>query len=326
MQDKILHDIKIHYGLTCSEIVPVSGGWLNQKWRVTTEEGDLLIKQFSTRRYSGKKMERIENALKRQMFLEKNGVPCPAVWEREGRILRWLDEDTIYMVMRFLPGITESDRTTTATKMRSLGNACGIMHRAFSKLPEPTEKSLPSGGYSMDELWKHFRSGMAVCPPDVPAGYREALLSMEQVLRRMEPGFFQKFPQGYAHEDMQAGNILFDGEELSAIVDFDRNCYAYIWHDLGRAVMALAFDGVRLDGEKVRAFLEGYSQHYDFTLADMAEALRLTWCIETPWWILPGCFGDCSVIPKRFRDEMLWLTEHWFELDRLLAEGIGSER
>jgi homoserine kinase type II len=318
MEDSIIADLKDSYGITCNQITPVTGGFLNLKWKVSTEKGELLVKQYSTKRFRREQIERIESALQRQIILEKNGVPCPFLWQCVGRVIRWLDDKTAYMVMDFRSGKTENPDTITITQMRSLGSACAVMHRAFSQLPEPSVKNLPVyGGYTMDLLLENFNSRMMKC--DAHVEYRKVLLTLEPILKRLNSDFFNKFPKGFAHEDFQPGNILFDADCVSAVIDFDRNCYSYIWHDIGRAILSFALEGNIMNVEKVCAFLEGYSQHSALTLPNIADALRLSWCIEIPWWIQPEFFGECDKIPKRFKDEMLWLTEHWFEIDSLLC-------
>lgn len=54
-----------------------------------------------------------------------------------------------------------------------------------------------------------------------------------------------------------------------------------------RATLSLALKDDRLNVDMIHAFVEGYSQHWVLALSDMADALRLSWCIEVPWWIQP---------------------------------------
>lgn len=312
-------DLKYSYGIKCRQITPVIGGLLNQKWKVLTEQGDVFIKQYSMKRFNKNQMERIESALQRQVILEKNGVLCPFIWQSNGRIIRWLDDETAYMVMNFCTGKIETPQTITTIQMHNLGSVCAIMHNEFSKLTIPSVINLPHyGGYTVDSLWKYFNDSMTQCTPDTYDEYRNTLYAVETILKHIDNDFFNKFPQGYAHEDFHTGNILFDIDCVSAVIDFDRNCYSYIWHDIGRAILSFALcDGI-LNTEKVRAFIDGYSHHSPLTSSNIADALRLTWCIEIPWWIQPDFFGTCDIIPKRFKDEMIWLTNHWFEIESFL--------
>ncbi len=320
MESSIIADLKDSYGIICNQIIPVTGGLLNKKWKVFSEKGELLVKQYSIKRFRRESIELIESALQRQIILEKNGVPCPFVWQYKGRIIRWLDDKTAYMVMNFLPGKTERPDTTTTSQMHSLGSACAVMHKAFSQLPLYLGEKLPAyGGYTLDSLWKNFNSRIMKCPHDGNTEYRKALLELEPILNQLKSDFFDRFPKGFTHEDFHCGNILFGVDSVSAIIDFDRNCYSYILHDIGRAILSFALEGNIMNVEKVHAFLEGYSQHSILTLSDIADALRLSWCIEVPWWIQPEFFAECNEIPRRFKDEMLWLTKHWFEIESLLS-------
>lgn len=319
MEDRIIADLKESYGITIQGVTPVTGGLLNLKWKVCTEKGELLVKQYSTKRFRKEQIERIESALQRQIILGQNGVPCPFLWQRGERIIRWPDDKTAYMVMDFRPGKIETPATVTVKQMYSLGSTCAEMHRAFSQLPAQPVMRLPVfGGYTLDLLWENFNSRMMSCLPEDHPEYRKSLLEQELILKQLSQDFFDKLPTGFAHEDFQPGNILFDGDCVSAVLDFDRNCFSYVWHDIGRAILSFALEGNIMNTEKVRAFLDGYSRHSPLTLLNIANALRLSWCIEIPWWIQPEFFGECDEIPKRFKEEMVWMTKHWFEIDSLI--------
>jgi homoserine kinase type II len=320
MDNSIIADLKDSYGITCNQITPVTGGWLNQKWKVSTDNCELLIKQFSNERCSVDKLRLIESALQRQIILEKRGVPCPLIRQCEGHAIRFFDNDTAYMVMDFCPGKIESPNTITIMQMLSLGSACGLMHKAFSGLPALSVEGFPINNRQIiDSLWANYHARMQECSSSTPVEYRKAVLAQEPILKQLTIEFFDKLPKGIAHEDFAADNILFDVDRVSAIIDFDRNHYSYIWHDIGRASLSFALNDNGMDNEKVYAFLEGYSQHFALTLPNIADALRLSWCIEIPWWIQPEFFRGNRDKVVRFKDEMLWLTEHWFELDSLLS-------
>ncbi|WP_105616412.1 phosphotransferase [Vallitalea okinawensis] len=320
MEDSIIADLKDRFGLTCNHINPVTGGWLNKKWKVSTEKCDLLVKQFSNKRFSRDKLKLVESALQRQIILKKNGIPCPAIWQYGGHAIRLLDNETAYMVMDFDSGKVESPNTITIMQMHSLGSACGMMHKAFSLLPMLSVKGFPINNKQViDTLWANFHVCMKDCSSSTPNEYQKAVLTQEPILKQLTNDFFDRLPKGIAHEDFTSDNILFNVDCVSAIIDFDRNHYSYIWHDIGRAILSFALEDNRMNIEKISAFLDGYSQHLMLTLPNIADALRLTWCIEVPWWIQPEYFRENRGKAVRFRDEILWLTELWFEIDSLLC-------
>ena len=317
MEDKVIVDLQESYGVVCRLITPVAGGWLNRKWRVDTGAGEALVKQFSNERYSREKLRRVEAALQRQIQVASRGVACPRIWRCGGRAIRLLDDETAYMVMEFRPGRIESPETVTNRQLFRLGDACGLLHKAFAQLPVQSVEGYPINSQKeYDGLWANF---LARRDGGGPAAYRRAVLAQEPILRRLTPSFFDRLPKGIAHEDFTPDNMLFDGDAVSALLDFDRNRYSFVWHDVGRAILSFALLDDRLDVEKLRAFQAGYSRHAVLTPQNAVDALRLTWCIETPWWIQPEFFRENSNKVTRFREEMLWLTEHWFALDSMLG-------
>jgi homoserine kinase type II len=320
MDERVEADLRDSYGISFDKCVPVTGGWLNLKWKISTGRGEFLVKQFSRARFDKKKLLYIEAALERQMALHSFGVPCPAILPSKGRAIRFLDDGTAYMVMEFCLGHVEKPETVTPQQMESLGDAAGKMRGAFARLPSESAAGYPlRDEAALAALWKNFETRAGECPENAPAGYRAAVSALGPILRTLTPAWFERLPKGIAHEDFARDNMLFGDDQLSAILDFDRGLYTYVWHDLGRALMSLAFRESRLDIPKIDAFQRGYNKHLPLSRADIADAIRLVWCVETPWWILPQFFGDCPEEKvARFRDEMLWLTENWFDLDAML--------
>ena len=320
MDKHIIADLKDCYGIKSNQIISVKGGWLNKKWKVSTDNGELLVKQFSYERFNIHQLKSIEVALQRQIILEENGIPCPHIWQFKGNAIRFWDNKTAYMVMDFCFGKEENLDTITTIQMHSLGDVCGLMHKEFSYLPEQAVKGFPiKSEQILESLWLNFHTHMKEINASNLPKYQEAVLALEPILKQLTPDFFDKLPKGIAHEDFSPDNMLFDTDSVSAIVDFDRNCYSFIWHDIGRVILSLALEDNKLNLNKVQAFVDGYSKHFPLKLADIADALRISWCIETPWWIQVESFRDSKKKIVRFKDEILWLTKHWFELDNLLC-------
>lgn len=312
MEPVIRHDLPAAYGLNVLTAEPVDGGWLNRKWKAVTDRGTFLVKQFSRTRFGDRQLRDIADALVRQRFAGESGIPCPTVLlsTADGQPLRYLDDGTVYMVMTFCEGHMETPQTVTDEQMRDLGGTLGSLHRAFSTLPTDGVKGYPIDGTRMlDDLRSYCRT--------ITSDHR-----FMEIADALSTEWLERLPKGIAHEDFSPDNLLFHADRVSAVLDFDRSCYSFLWHDIGRALLSLAWDGGVLRREKVQAFAEGYSAaHRTLSCGDLADALRLTWCIETPWWIRPEFFGECSTKVARFRDEILWLTENWEVLDDCLPNG-----
>ena len=293
----LLADLQAQYGVKALTATPVSGGYMNEKWRVSTDAGELFVKKFHPARFNRKQLERMEESLQRQAAIERSGVPTPHLWRHDGQLIRFAAEDLAYMVMDFRPGRTLLAESVSSSHMRSLGECAGLLHTALAALPAPADKRIP-----------HFGG----CAPTAPRALLAVLPNADAAAAAFEldDSFFTRFPQNWAHEDFHNDNILFDGDALSAIVDFDRCAWSYPAHDVARAVLSFALEDDGLNAAKIRAFREGYEKH--LPMPHLADALKLTFCIEAAWWLRPEFMrADCTPVPKRFVAEMQWLAAHW---------------
>jgi len=323
LDEVILRDLRENYGLQPTEIAPVDGGWMNKKWKIKTPEGVFLVKQFSRERFNERQLGQIEDALTRQMILYGAGVPCPRIFPCGGRPIRRTADGTVYMVMDFAPGYTVTPETVTETQLCSLGEAAARMHDAFAHLPTEGIRRYPENGAALlDQLQRTHSARREALHDGSPDAYRRAIMTQEAILRTLSAEYPDALPRAIAHEDFSPDNMLFTESGISAILDFDRNQYSYPLHDIGRVLLSLCLHHGTLCGERIDAFCRGYAEHRPLSAEDLADALRITWCIETIWWIREDFFtgGKAKII--RFRDEILWVGEHWHEL----REAVSGEK
>ena len=312
----IERDLREAYGFAVESERSVPGGWMNEKTRVCCGGRDLLVKRYSRERFrEDTRIAEIEAGLQAQERLRAEGVPCPRVYLRAGKAVRILADGTAYSVMDFSPGHSETPETVTAAQMRDLGDICGRMRAAFERLDAASCK-----GYPLDcaallaRLRAYSAARRAELSADLPERYRRAVLAQERILATLSPDFLEGLPKGPCHEDFAGDNILFDGDEVTAVVDFDRFSYCFTWHDSARALLSLAWRDGAFDKALTGAFCEAYRAHAPL---DLGDALRVAWCLEAPWWIHPGTLREPAAKVARFYEELLFLTERWDELDSL---------
>ena len=302
MDERILNDLKESYGLEGRRFSCVNGGFMNALWRVETENGAVLVKVFSPKRFSEKKMADIERALLMQQKLHAAGVCCPRV---HAPVLRCLDVQRIYTVMDYCAGRNETPETITIPQMQSLGAEIARMHAEFDELPYAGEKGYPVDCAALSErLSSHMEA------------YGDEMLRRIAATWTAEDISCQ--PMALRHEDMTQDNVLFDDDGVTAIIDFDRASYHFALHDIGRAVLSFARTDEGLKAESVRAFLTGYNTVRPLILQDVIQALRVTWLSEAAWWIGPQA-QRLTGKALRFREDLLWLTENYFALEKIDA-------
>nr|WP_231574044.1 hypothetical protein [Paenibacillus sp. FSL R5-0345] len=65
------------FGLNVIETTSIKRGWLNLKWKVTTDAGEFLFKQYNKERYKLYNPEELLLALSQQIRLYDQGLACP---------------------------------------------------------------------------------------------------------------------------------------------------------------------------------------------------------------------------------------------------------
>lgn len=194
---------------------PVSGGYLNSKWKVATDRGTFFLKQYSPKRYSQKKIEETECALRRQTIVWNLGVLCPKLFEHEGIIIQRLNEDLWYMAMEYVDGELLPREKAEPTHMLSLGKACAQMHKTFQTIPVFADVFQYKN--TRDQLYSNYENCLQEAKEiDIPE-YLRAVKKQMPILESIDDRFFEKIPKGFTHLDFAGDNILFQGEQVSAI-------------------------------------------------------------------------------------------------------------
>ena len=313
----IREDLLSVFHLTPTSVTPVVGGYLNQKFRLDTRNGRYLLKQFSPERYPTAKLGRIEQALQRQKYLYENGISCPRVYDVDGRILRHIcrdNGDITYVLMSFEEGDTASPQTVTPAQMTALGEMCARMHNALSILDPTSDPYYPLDSAAVvHRIREHHTALKFISDFHLPE-------PIDSIIASLDVPFFDVCAKQLCHEDFSADNLLFDGNS-AIILDFDRGQYSYPLHDVGRALLSLAYDEPDMRMSFVNAFAAGYNRHRTLTKHDLAKALRLTFALEFSWWIHPSAMSASSPKVSRFVREMFFLIHNWNQIPDLLQGG-----
>lgn len=319
IQTKIHADLQAAFGITPDTVTPVTGGYLNKKWKLQTSDGQTyLLKLFSPTRYSPEKYDRLEAALQRQKYVHACGVSCPRVYDVQGQILRRIPTDITgdmaYMLMSYENGTMPTPASVTAAQMTSLGEQCAKMHAALAALDATGDHYYPLDSAGIVKRLSDHRASLS--------GFTDYQIppKLDAILPDLDAAFFDRLPRQLCHEDFSADNLLFCGD-TAIILDFDRGQYSFPLHDIGRALLSLALDGGVLRRPFIRAFADGYRKHRPLTQDDLADALRITFACEFPWWIRPDYEKITEPKVWRFVREMYFLMQVWEDIPSITAGG-----
>ncbi|MEK3722487.1 phosphotransferase enzyme family protein [Paenibacillus sp. FSL H8-0034] len=315
--DDLLQSFHRFFGLDVIESTPIKRGWLNLKWKIKTEAGNLLLKQYNKERYKKYIPEELLFALSQQVRLYNQGLACPNVLSYNEKILLESDQGELFMVMEYCQGKLIEPGKANVHQIYDLGRTTGKMHRLLNDGTIGIKNSPQFIPPSRDERLAYWNS---VWVKTKDSGKTHLLANIETQIKATEDmhmEILELLQLGWAHRDLWVDNLLFDDNRLTAILDFDRLKYDYPQLDVARAVMSCAVDD-QLEVSLAAAFMEGYREERNVAEGYLTYSLQLLWYMESTWWIHAN-MDQHSVPPARFAKEMIWLAENQKNIPSLLA-------
>lgn len=318
--------LKKHYSARLQSAERIRRGLKNEKWVVETNKGRLFAKCYHPGRFRMFDPEfrgDIETALQLQLLFYQSGGPCPKPLTLEGRCVHILPCGRYMTVMTCCPGSMVPAGRIGEHRMRSLGRAAADMHAVWESaavlgLGAAVPPEEPIYRLSREKLERDWEVSWKEAF-DSSERIREALKLQKGIIDSLEDEDFTSLTAGWAHLDLWADNLLFEGDALAAIVDFDRARFSFPGLDLGRTVLSGTLSQRGFCKDAVIAFTEGYRSVRPLPPGSLLRAIKYVWCIESCWWIQPS-LESTSVVPARFAEEMIQTAERWELLDTLLGD------
>ncbi len=225
----------------------ISAGIENTNYFVTTTSGEYVLTIFEELTAG-----ELPFFLDLMAFLAEHGVPSAhPLADRQGRYLQTLKDKPAALVQRLRGHNIE---TPAPAHCAAIGGALGTMHRQIGAFEG--RRPNPRG-----PAWRR-ETAKRVLP---------RLGEAEAALLRAELDFEARFrlddlPRGVIHADLFRDNALFEGEELTGIIDFYYACEDALLYDLAVTVndWCTREDG-ELDETRVTAMLAAYAAERPFT-------------------------------------------------------------
>lgn len=305
------------YGVEVMKSAPIYRGWLNLKWRVKTNKGELLIKQFNKERLRKYSEKELHFAYTQQEKLHRHGIACPKLFPLNEQFMLKSVNGELFMVMEFCEGSIVQPGTATEIQMYHLGKATGRMHRVLNDGSNPKNKKPEFIAPVVADriIYWYSVKKHAQCK-----GKQSIIPIIERQIELTKSINLEDFTlhdTGWAHRDLFMDNILFHENEVSAILDFDRLKYDYPQLDVARAVISGCLSNNSLNVSSAAAFMEGYKEEREAGNGYLKKALYLLWYMESTWWI-EADMDEFKGPPVRFAAEMVWLGDNLLELENLL--------
>lgn len=250
--------------------------------RVSTSQGIFVVKVYRNRSL---KSVQFETML--LVDLERTGVPCP-------RVVSNGSAETV-MELRGLPVAVFT--YIEGTEPETLGPVRrSQVLRAVAELHEFTRgrrryETDDRWNYTMEFSLERLREAASRSRLHDPASKLEWLEA-----RVRECNLPASLPRGVCHCDFDRSNLLFAGDRLTAILDFDDANYTWLMMDLINLMENYAWEDPETpDWESCARIIAEYQQFRPLTELEkrhMFDAHRLQAAIDTAWFFDTGEYYD----------------------------------
>src|SRR5947209_9569540 len=237
-----------------TNVVPIPEGSVNSNYLIEAVKARFLLRIDEVKSESEVKRE-----IDLLAFLRKHSFPCPhPMQDRMGRMYReyegrWLS------LFRYLEGRLVPMTRLRAGQLEAVGRALGELHIIGKGYKKGIDNRFSFERVA--DLYLAVRGRL-------PSYFRKVIRTLEDEIEYLTRYLESKLPKGIIHGDLFADNLLFRGEKLMAMLDFEAACRGKFIFDIATAVNALCFvDGV-YSLDRFRYLLRGYESVRTLSLAE----------------------------------------------------------
>ena len=294
-----------HYDLGVIDLIQAypRGSRKAPKLVLRTENGLYLLKRRAKSK-ADKRKAVFCHAVQRHLAAQQ--FPLPHLIETRDQQQTMLRHDgRIYELFEYLKG-TPYDQSLTATQ--DAGQTLGLLHKLMRTYTPPHDP--PGGSYhdarSVHNAFCVLPSTLADLHPDQPPEQAQRISQLNRLLntmyldavKRVQDAGLDGWPQQVVHGDWHPGNILFRGNRVRAVVDYDAARQHQRVIDAANGALQFSIIGGGddpsqwpdyLDESRFKRFLRGYDSVPDNVLS-RAELHVI------PWLMIQALIAE-SVIP-----------------------------
>lgn len=316
--EEIKETIENCFLVSVIEHVEINKGLLNLKWKFKTDNGKFFVKQYNAERNPVSKEQRLNTALSYQIKLSENGIRCPRIFPFKEEVILKTRQNIRFIVTEFCEGKLIDAGKINCNQSHDLGVELAKIHNIINN--RNNAKGNPTWVIpSQEQLIGQWDKNWLMTNDTNAEDINHILKLQKSIFENIDLNIFKRYKHGWAHSDLWCDNVLFLPDKLSAILDFDRLQYIYPELDISRAILSFALDSNYLRVDIIKAFMNGYNQNGNISVDDIIHSLKLLYCLESFWWLNSESFNSEGP-PKRFAEEMVWLSVNWFNLERILGE------
>jgi len=249
-------DIIADYGLPkVTSVRCVRDDASNTEYLVDTVKGKFVLKIDQVK--SEIEVKREQDLL---TFLRKHGFPCPVpLADRSSRHYRDWDGRSL-SVYRYVDGRMVDPEYVRSGQLENVGRVLADLHLIGKAYKKGIENRF--GFDRVAEIYFDVRGRL-------PHYFKKITRTLDDEVEYLHHYLEGKLPKGIIHGDLLADKLMFKGDKVVAVLDFEAACRGKFIFDLATAVNALCFTpkkGYSL--KKFEALIGGYEGLRTLSLAE----------------------------------------------------------
>jgi homoserine kinase type II len=248
LQENDVLAIARDYALQVVDFAPIEGGAGNSSYWLTTQSYRYVLTVFDDKAFAY--VVRLGQLL---MLLAEYQFPTTRIVPPTQGGIATIYQGKPVMMKRYITGQVQADLDDTM--LSQIGVTLAKLHQ----IPAP------------DWLSDHHPYGRqtfaTVIGSNSHPDYENWLADRSAHLEQHIPS---GLPRGLIHGDLFYDNVLVEGGQFQAIIDFEEACHYYSVFDLGMAILGLCAQGTTFALNKARALLTGYQQVRQLEAAEKA--------------------------------------------------------
>lgn len=296
----------------------INGGWLTEKYRIVSENYDIMTKIIELKKIQRREIN-IDQASKILYQCNKNGIKCPQIYLINNRLVNY-DKNTnkpIVFLEYMKETYSKNYENITTSDIYNIAKEVGKMDKFMSNL-KVVERL--KGEKILRKLKKEYDNRIYEGKINQNNKYLADIYKQKKIIDSLTENVFDELEFGYCHCDLSSDNILFDKNGFRAIVDFEICNKSFILRDPARIFLTFCLNKNGEINKKLLAKLvEGYNEYKELTLEKLIQGIKIIWCLEVNLWIKEAYYvDDRPEKVTKFINEINWITENWFNLNKVL--------
>jgi homoserine kinase type II len=229
-------------------------GSVNSNYLIETTKGKFLLRVDEVKSES-----EVRREIDLLAFLRKHGFPCPhPMQDRTGRYYRDYEGKCVSLY-KYNEGRVPIVARLRPSQLETIGRALGELHVIGKGYKKGIDNRFSFERIA--DLYLTVRNRL-------PNYFRKITRTLEDEIEYLTRYLEGKLPKGIIHGDLFADNLLFRGEKLTAVLDFEAACRGKFIFDIATAVNALCFVDGGYSLDRFRYLLHGYESVRTLSLAE----------------------------------------------------------